>query len=365
MIELQRKSLKPYFLQIREAFRQDIREGRLQAGDALPNERKLAERLRISRMTVRRAYVELAREGLLKRITGRGTFVREAVALKRTVRKGVLAVAAPGDLTTPNSFYYYRLLQGLALASEKAGYPLSFRRCSPQDHGRYVAQLHADKQLRGIICVWLDEFLTVPLKRLKVPVVLLESVQPEVMPLFDEATHDPAQGVYAATRCLLELGHKNIAFLRSAVNRMTNARRVAYERALAEENIPVKPNLIYTVNFDARDAYAQFASVLKKRGKETPTAVICAGDTLSIGVNAAARDAGLRVPEDLSIVGFGDEGYFFKPELSTVRVPIEKMSAIAIDLLVERLKNPRAPLQRVSLPAEFINRETCARPTGR
>jgi GntR family transcriptional regulator, arabinose operon transcriptional repressor len=358
MIELKRDCRDPLHEQIRNALRQQIRGGVLLAGEALPNERQLASELNISRMTIRRAYVDLTKEGLLERVCGRGTFVRRSVRASATWIKGSVCVVSTLQYT-PHHLYYYRLLQGLSVSSEQTGFSLSFRqiRNNPDEFMKKVQQ---ERKIRAIIAVWLPESYSMALSRLKIPVVLLESIQPKSQTLFDEATHDPEPGIYKAVSRLLELGHRRIAHFRSAINSMTEPRRVAVEKAFVSHQASIDTSLNYSGVFTAEQAYQLTLRVLANPNR-APTAILCAADILACGVFAAAKRLRLRIPEDLSVVGFGDEGYYFRPRLSTIRVPIEAMSAAAMTLLLNRLKNPQSVLQRIALRSEYVPRQTCAK----
>jgi DNA-binding LacI/PurR family transcriptional regulator len=360
MLELVPNAREPYYEQIRNALRRQIRTGLLKAGDALPDERSLASQLKVSRKTVRRAYVDLTNERLLERICGRGTFVCRSVRPSKGWRKGVIGIATMGDGLEERQLYYYRLMHGLALASNELGLPLSFKFAWDTAPGCFPSLIQDQENLRGVICVWMGEEYSIALKKLRVPIVLLESLQPKSLILLNEASHDPEPGVYAAVKHLLELGHRRIGFLRSAVNSLHLPRLKAYDRALAEYQIRVDRHLIHSGIFTPHEAYLVARRELNK-AERAPTAFVCAGDNLVSGIFAASRELHLRIPEDLSVVGFGDEGYYFRPELSTVRVPIEKIAAAAMRLLLALLKEPSSVPQRIVLPTEFILRGTCGR----
>jgi hypothetical protein len=83
---------------------------------------------------------------------------------------------------------------------------------------------------------------------------------------------------------------------------------------------------------------------------------------MALGATFAALEHGLKVPRDLSIIGFGDLAYFCSPALSTVRIPAEQLGLAAVQVLRERLAQPMSPLKRLLLPAEFIPRASCGSP---
>jgi DNA-binding LacI/PurR family transcriptional regulator len=357
MITVLKKSPRPLYEQIKEGLREQIQQGLYKAGAAIPDERALAAELGISRMTVRRAIVELSREGLLERVSGRGTFVRDSIAPRRHTKTGAVAVVSAQDPLRPAPQYYYRMLQGIACGSEEISLPLAFRQVAEPLDG-FIADLRQDRNLKGIIAIWLDEATLRLLSKLSIPVVALESIQSRELPLFDEVTHDGRDGVFSAVSHLIALGHRRIALMRSdGENSITGRRRIGYEQAFTAAGIEVRPELIHRVSFCSDLAYAAAKNILS--GPDCPTAFVCTGDCLAIGVMTAALERGMRLPGDLSVVGFGDESVFTSPQLSTVRVPLEQLGLSAIRMLAQRMKDSARPLQHLVMPTEWILRASC------
>jgi DNA-binding LacI/PurR family transcriptional regulator len=268
----------------------------------------------------------------------------------------MIAIVSYVDPLIPAAQYYYRLLQGVMLGFEELGLPVVFRRAT-EPYEECVANLRQDPALCGVIAIWSDPALSRQLAKLSIPVVLLDCEKPDA-PLFDSVNQDGESGVYQATKYLINLGHREIGMMQATQLNCIGQRRFdGYKRALAESGIPFQLELVYPVVFWCDAAYASMRRILQ--GPRIPTAVVCASDVLALGVLAAANEAGLRVPRDLSVVGFGDEGYFTVPQLSTARVPVEQMGLNATRMLAERLKRPSAPLQQVNFPSEWISRGTC------
>jgi DNA-binding LacI/PurR family transcriptional regulator len=181
-------------------------------------------------------------------------------------------------------------------------------------------------------------------------------------PRFDEVVQESEAGVFVAVDHLIKLGHRDIALMQGTrLNAIGEQRDRGYRRAMAASGLPVRPDLLLPVLFRSDAAYACMRRILS--GPRRPTAVVCASDGLALGVMAAATEHGLRVPRDLSVVGFGDDGYFSVPQLSTVRVPVEQMGAAAARLLTQRLDDPTTPLQRIAFSSEWISRASCDCPS--
>ena len=310
MIDIE-KSAQPYYRQIKDAIRVKIATGDFKAGTAIPDERTLAAQLNLSRMTVRRAIVELAREGLLQRVRGKGTFVRQSINLPRRTRKTTVAIVSAIDIAAcqPIDLFYYRLLTGVSLGCQQTQMLMSY--CPPSGSPEaFVASLKSDKALNGIVAVGIDDVnLLQQLRSLPIPVVLLDSVQPADNALFDEVNHDGEPGVFEAISHLIRHGHENIGLMQSlGLNSINIQRQYGYERAFKTAGLPVRTDRFFPVIIDSAAAYARMRRILN--GPDIPTAMFCSGDHLAIGVMAAISDHGWKIPRDISVVGYGNEGYF-------------------------------------------------------
>jgi LacI family transcriptional regulator len=364
-LQINRHDAVPIFEQVREHLRQQIWQGQYADDQALPDERSLALKLGLSRMTVRKAIMGLTREGLLVRVRGKGTFLRKAHSSRpRTTNLPHLGIVANFTAANiRNSLFCHRILAGIQQASEQAGLSLAFREVTEPPQA-FLESLKADTALKGVVLLEMTDLpLLSKLARLRIPAVLADSVQPdERVPAFDEVNHDCRPALQAAVGSLIRLGHRDIALLvNENMTKLHLQRREAYEAALRAHKLPVNPERIFAFSPSGETAYAITRSLLQNR--PGPTAVVCAGgDELALGVLAGAQAEGCSVPKDLSIIGYGDTLAFSAPALSTVRVPWEQIGSTAIQVLLERLHDPQAPLKRVFLPCEYLPRGSCDTP---
>ncbi|MCZ7645577.1 MAG: GntR family transcriptional regulator [Planctomycetota bacterium] len=357
-------SPQPFYEQIKEMLREKITRGEYRADSAIPNERALAKQLSLSRMTVRRAIVELTQEGLLTRIRGKGTFVRGSFAPReRRGRPPVVGIVAEFDRTNNQNVFCYRMLAGIQQASEEAGLTLAFRRVS-RPHEAFVAGLREDQALKGLVLL---EMNNPPLQRLlaklPIPSVLVDSCQPdENQPLFNEVNHDSQAAVKAAVSSLLRLGHRDVVLMMGESKTFLHLqRREAYEAALREHGLPVREDRIFAFNPSGETAYALMKRLLNE--PSPPTALLCAGgDELVHGAMAAVYTHGWRIPRDFSLVAYGDTIGFTVPPLCNIRVPWEQLGIAGIEVLKERFRQPTLPLKRVFLPCEYLQRGSCDTP---
>lgn len=171
------------------------------------------------------------------------------------------------------------------------------------------------------------------------------------------------QGGLAATRHLLDLGHRRIAMISGPSRMMCSRARVdGYRTALETARLPFDPALILEGNFHNEAGYAAARALLA--GPDRPTAIFAGNDLQALGVYEAAREAGLRVPEDLSVVGFDDLplARWVGPPLTTVRQPLVEMAETAARLAVELGRGERPAATRVDLATSLVVRASTAPP---
>jgi LacI family transcriptional regulator len=168
------------------------------------------------------------------------------------------------------------------------------------------------------------------------------------------------QGAYNATEHLIELGHQRIGFITGDMDQICARDRLAgYETALAEHRITFDPELVYEGDFFQPLGYSGASALLELC--HPPTAIFASNDVSAFGVMEAVRERGLRIPNDVSIVGFDDipQAAHVHPPLTTVRQPLEEMGRTATRMLLEYIKDPLCPLKRVELPTRLVPRQSC------
>lgn len=174
---------------------------------------------------------------------------------------------------------------------------------------------------------------------------------------------DERHAGYVATRHLLELGHERIGFVAGPPDYLPT-REKATGRAEALRNAQLRDGPIAHGEFSFEGGRRAFRELLK--ASDRPTAVICSSDLMAIGVIDVARDVGLRIPEDISVVGFDgiEAGTWVEPELTTIEQPIEQIAATAVDLLRAVIADPTRSLPRVLLQPRLRPGGSTARPAG-
>ena len=171
------------------------------------------------------------------------------------------------------------------------------------------------------------------------------------------------QGGFTATEYLIKLGHQRIGFITGWMDLGCALDRLdGYRSALRTNHIPDAPELIYEGTFFQPDGFTG-ASILLDL-PNPPTAIFASNDDMAMGVMDAIRHRGLRVPDDVSVIGFDDipQASLIRPALTTVRQPLEKMGRVATQMLLELLNKSQKKIGRIELPTELIIRDSCKVP---
>ncbi len=197
------------------------------------------------------------------------------------------------------------------------------------------------------------------------PVVVVDPLLPlgERVPCVSVSHRGGADG---AMRHLLELGHRRIGAVTGPPGWVaTEARREGYRAALARAGIPFDPALEVASDFE-RAAGASAAAVLLSL-PEPPTANFAFNDAIAVGTMRAAHELGVRVPDELSVIGFDDIAYatMVGPMLTTVRQPLGELGRTAVNLLLRLLERPGSEPRQIELSTRLVVRDTTAPPRRR
>lgn len=170
-------------------------------------------------------------------------------------------------------------------------------------------------------------------------------------------------GGLTATRHLLGLGHRRIAVISGPEAFLcARARLDGYEAAMAAGRVPVDPTLVRTGRFVFEDGLSQGRALLAL--PDRPTGVVCGNDLQAMGVYEAAREAGVRIPDGLSVVGFDNVEYarWCGPPLTTVRQPLVEMGAAAAELVLTLAAGGTPAQTRIELATTLVERASTAAP---
>ncbi len=353
----------PRYVQAKAILVDAIRGGVFPPGAKLPATAEISDCIRVSLLTAHRAIQALAAEGWLERRQGRGTFVRTDVGRRlrgheyRRIGLVVDPVVHLGD------YYHGALMHGLraAMASLMPGAELSVRL---QTEVGVAPNGPAD----GFIFLhpFAESFPGLEVLAEDTPLVVLGGSLPTTaVQCVDSANRAGAQ---EAVSHLATLHHRRIAVVNGHLSSTNSADRFAgYQDAMKQHGLAIPR--AYVLN--AGDA--QMPDAIRKRlaallrSADRPSAVLAAGYTLALQVMEVAAEVGLRIPRDLSLVGFDDprSAALLDPPLTTVRQPLDEMARLAVARLQLLLKGKPAQPPAQILPTRLIVRGSTAPPPRR
>ena len=200
------------------------------------------------------------------------------------------------------------------------------------------------------------------LARARLPLVVIDPLNLARSRVVSVGSTNFAGGL-AATRHLLTLGHRRIAYVGGPATAACNQARVhGYRAAMEAEGAPVLPGYVWTGRFEYQYGVTGGAAVFDL--PEPPTAVFAGSDEMALGVIEAARACGLRIPDDLSVVGFDDTqlARMASPPLTTVRQPLTEMGVVAVRTALRLAAHEKIESHHVELATELVVRGSTAPP---
>jgi GntR family transcriptional regulator of arabinose operon len=350
------------YLQVRDYIVEQIEQGVFKSGELIPPERELAENLKISRYTVRRALQELVEEDILFRVQGSGTYVREKTngLAKRVDSIGIVMPFCDAEIEM-------MLLSGMQKALRGTPYSMTLYTTDNDSakEAEGIRRLREEGVAGLIIMPSTDQGGgqgTVPLKREGFPFVLvdraIEGLQTNCV------VSDNVQGGNQAARHLLDLGHSQIAFVshKGDLSSSIHDRLTGFREAFKERGLPVGPTFTYDFETGVKDL-KQFLI------KRECTGLVVGNALVARDVVRACRELGLDIPEDFSIVSFDDLSIvkMLDVSLTTITQHTEAIGAKAVSLLIDQIENcdlEPGYLTQYYYPTRLIERDSCARLKG-
>jgi DNA-binding LacI/PurR family transcriptional regulator len=330
--------------------------------------RQIAERAKVSIGTVSHVINETAavrpklRERVLEVIRSMGYQPSALAQGLRKNRTNMLGMVIP-DITNP---FFPSVVRGV----EDVAYKRSFRviLCNadndPAKEASYVSELRSYR-ISGLLIIpaggadivdHLKAYASA-----SVPVVCIDRVPDGWKG--DAVLVANTEGAYQATRYLIQMGHKRLAVISGPLGLTNSAERLqGFTCALNEAGIAIEPEFVQESRFDTVSGYQAALRLLRMLPR--PTAIFACNDLMAFGVLQAARELGLRCPEDISIAGFDSLEFtkFTDPSLTSVYQPGYQLGATAARLLLERVDGLRSAPKKVVLPTDLKKRNSVGPP---
>ncbi|MFW6456813.1 MAG: GntR family transcriptional regulator [Planctomycetota bacterium] len=365
MSELSREKGVPLYEQLENLLRGQIQKGEYNPGDKIATICDLVDEHDVSKITVRRALSDLVKEGYLRAIPGRGTFVRDPSERQAARKDKFVGILFRTKLTEP---FMAGIYHGIVEELESHGY------WSLLAHSSHNAQVEADKlqefKEKGVEGVIVNP---TPVNRTSAVndslSEIIESGTPTVfvdikVPRFDVdlVTSDNCGGGYLAARHLLDLGHRRIGFIGDVDSSTVRDRLEGYKRALAEEGVSFDELLVKRSYIDFRNEKSGCRNTKELlHMADAPTAIMTSTDSIALGVYQACYELGIEVPDDLSVVGYDNLPYSksLLPPLTTIDQPKHDMGRKAGELLLDRMQGEEGESREVILDSELVERSSC------
>jgi LacI family transcriptional regulator len=356
-LQLSPRSGVPKYLQLVDALRSQIANGDLQPGARLASVTELHSSHGISQGTIDKAYTLLEQESLIVREQGRGTFVADR---SRRPKSGLIGFVGNDYVVRQRVMYSAHILEGIEeiIAREE----------------KHLVLLRKDSPAR-----W-DQVEGVILNDPRVKVVSLPKGLPCVLIIqaiagVPSVVADDYDGGRQAARHLIELGHRRIAYLLQVEEVPWLRRRAAgFRDALEEAGITVPsawirdPQIPYPPGGYPQWGFDSVQNWLKDDWEQHQfTALIAQNDLAAVGAIKALRQAGLHVPQDVSVMGYdGTEVCdHFEPSITAIEVPLREISARAAELLFQQINGEQPGRENEVLPIRLKAGDTTAPPQNK
>ena len=358
------------YIAIKNHILQMIQDGKYKIGDKLPSENEIAKEHDVSVITSKKALDELQNDGYIYRIKGSGSFVAEIEKTDNTKDVRMIAMVLPlGNETGGGMELFY----GVEMIAKKHGYYVSLK------NTHYDCQTEREIIL-GLLKDNIDGIIYYPsyssenfdlIKKLsmeKYPIVVIDKTIYDID--IDTVLCDNYAGSYKMTKYLLEMGHKNIAFVcEDGIDKTSSVRErfLGYCAAISEADISLDVNLVLCSKAACGQEPKKSNRVLfgeeiveELEKNKNITAVQAASDADAVELIQQCKKKNIAVPDEVTIVGFDDldVASYITPQLTTVKQDFKDIGKNAAELLFKRIYDNGRKTEKIILPASLIVRES-------
>lgn len=220
-----------------------------------------------------------------------------------------------------------------------------------------------EKQIEGLLFAGVDvnHTLVERMRKRNYPVVLVTQEASEDEEAVHTVIHNNVEAMYDAVKFLLDNGHERIAYLGGSKNDFSSGKKrvIGYKKALEEAGIEVKDSYIAQGDFSFEAGYQGMKKLYEENSK-LPTAVVTGSDVIAVGAIQYLDNMRVKIPDDISIMGFDDSEFatYIKPELSTVRISYYDEGVKAAEMLRELMNGSTEVPMKEYVPHKIIRRST-------
>ena len=261
-------------------------------------------------------------------------------------------------------YFYMELMQAIQEQASRCEYDLiMYSIDNPSKCNSYLRRVLQENRVDGIIMISLsmDDKYVQRFVDSSFPIVLVDSYHEKL----DSITVKNKEGAYNATCHLIRQGHKKIGMIDAQLKSFPAQIRLnGFRQALDEYGIPFEQNYLMISDtiterdgFNREAGYDAMQEILKLQDR--PTAIFVASDIQAAGALQAIREAGLKVPEDIAVIGFDDIELAKYLGITTMKQPLFQMGTTAFQRLMDKMETPSLPLLHQSYDTELVIRQTC------
>jgi LacI family transcriptional regulator len=283
-------------------------------------------------------------------LAARGLAAGHTQVIGLVIPTGVMAI-----FTDP---YFPLVIQGVSAACNARGYSVMLWLAEPEYERRTISQILYNGLIDGVVVssMLVNDPLIERLYESKRPFITIG--RHPTNDKIDYVDADNRAGSYQGVLHILRTGHRRVGVINGPRNTIASQDRYqGYLDALRERGMPLIPELVAEGEFSDTTGYL----AMKRLLPHCPDAVFVASDAMAFAAMRAIQEAGLRIPEDIAVVGFDDipAAANSKPPLTTVRQPIQRTGSVAAEMLVDMIEHPDPQPRRIVLPTELVIRSSC------
>lgn len=358
--------MPPIYQKIMNTIQMWISNNTYKVNDKLPSEAQLMEEFNTSRITVVRALNELEAKSIIYKKKGKGSFVARKICYQGE-NSDIISLVLPHKLNFSSGGQQYTY--SIAKYCEENNFLCSVHYSNQLvSNEKKILENLMNYNVSGAIIYPIGNENITALSNLflkKFPMVLLDKQLEELdLPSVSSANYE---GAYDAINYLVSNNHKNIGFIGEVDSDVVHSRYKGYCRALLDNGIPLRPEFIVKKFNYKREEEQIFLTeqeaevILDKMLSSGVTALFCVNDLIASIIIQTAKNKNLRIPEDISIVGFDhiQFGNIFKTHLTSVAQDFDLLAKETVQLLIDRINNPEdTSSKKIIVPTELFKGNT-------
>lgn len=355
----------PLYHTVQKVVRSAIDSGTFGPGDQLPSTKELAQQLSVSLVTVHRALQELVASGVLRRGQGRGTFVHEDYRDRAETSAGLRFGLVFHRESSLADYFHGQVLEGVRQGADELGVDLVLLRFGEdwrnECQGYLYVNPYRDQLTRSPRFGAKRGAKTQSSSTTQPIMVVGANFDLEGVSSVDTDNRDVAR---QAVHHLVELGHTRIGYVGGSGDVSNDVdRRRGFAETLASHGLREHPAMVITNPGWQLDAMRRRHLTELLKSPMRPTAIFAAGYYYALDVYAAATEAGVRIPDDLSVISVDDppSAVHLSPALTTLRQPLTELGRLAAVGLFDQVGGSHPAVRRTTLLAELVVRKSTDR----